>query len=90
MPAREATAAASAIIGMWILVAMFPRLVAEGGVMFLGGGVRFMATYFTPDTTVYLITLLLQCAAGFFLLAKPWFVASKVFPEADHIGNDAE
>ncbi|OQA33805.1 MAG: hypothetical protein BWY57_00945 [Betaproteobacteria bacterium ADurb.Bin341] len=87
LPAREATAAASAIIGIWVLISMLPHLVASGGIAFFGGGTQVLATYFTPERTLQLLAVALQCAFGLFLVAKPWFIASKVFP-APAVGDE--
>lgn len=90
MPAREATAAASAIIGIWVLISALPHLVAFGGIIAFSGRTQVLAIYFSPERTLQLLTVALQCAFGLFLVAKPWFVASKVFPLETLGGDDAE
>jgi hypothetical protein len=80
IPAREATAAASAIIGIWVLIGALPQLLASGGIAFLGGGSQVLSMYFTQDRIVEFMAVMLQCVIGLFLVTKPWFVAGKVFP----------
>lgn len=82
MPAREATAAASAIIGIWTLINTLPHLVAAGCIVSTGINSYVFASYFNQDRTVQLFTVLFQVALGLFLVLKPWFVAGKIFPEA--------
>ena len=89
LPAREATAAASAIIGIWVLITSFPHLVATGGIVMFGGGTQILSIYFTPERTLQFLTVLLQCAIGMLLITKPWFVAGKVFPVPASASDDA-
>lgn len=84
MPAREAAAAASAIIGLWLLISVIPQLVANFSVaVFLGGGARGVFANFAEDRLYQLVVAIAQCVFGVFLVMKPWFVAGKVFPGGD-------
>lgn len=80
IPVRETVAAASAIIGVWVIIAAFPHLMATFGVFFLTDPREFYGMYFTPERIHQLLTTVVQVGFGFFLIIKPWFIASKVFP----------
>jgi hypothetical protein len=82
MPAREAAAAASAIIGIWVLIGALPQIVSTIGLVLVDGGVRAVSMFFTQERMVQLSATALQCVIAAFLLAKPWWVAGKVFPSS--------
>lgn len=88
IPARELTAAASAIIGIWVCIAAMPQLLAQGAVVVYGGGFAALGAYFSPDRTAQLIAVLLQCLAGITLLLKPWSVAARIFPDTSKPGDE--
>jgi hypothetical protein len=90
IPAREATAAASAIIGIWVLISALPHLFATLSVVFFGGGSHFLSLYFSQERTQQLLAVLLQSVLGVFLVAKPWFVASRVFPSRQAAASGTE
>lgn len=80
LPARQATAAAAAILGLWVIIAALPQLMATFGVFFIMSAHDFYGMYFTPDRVHQLAVTVVQVGFGFFLLLKPWYVASRVFP----------
>jgi len=88
MPARELTAAASAIIGIWALISSLPHLFAFGAFILYGGVHQTFATYFS-GRSLEILAIAFRCVFGLFLVVKPWFVASKVFP-TEVVSNDAE
>jgi len=79
MPARELTAAASAIIGLLALLGSLPFLFGFGVFILYNGGHEAFAVYFS-GRDLEILTIVFQCVFGLFLVIKPWFVASKVFP----------
>lgn len=90
VPARQATAAAAAILGLWALIGALPHLIGTGGgLMLFGGGSYAITAYFSPDRLVQLIATVARCALGLFLLIKPWWLASKIFPSSTEDGEDA-
>lgn len=90
LPAHEMTAAASAIMGIWVLLAAIPHLAAAGSILIFIGENSNFATYFNPERKTQFLSMLLQCGLGAFLVARPWFVAEKIFPGcSDNNDNDA-
>ena len=83
IPAREATAAASAIIGLWVLIAALPQAVSIFLLMFLNNSREVYGMFFTSERMHQLLTTLLQVIFGLFLIIKPWYVASKIFRSID-------
>jgi hypothetical protein len=81
IPAREATAAGTALIGIWAVIATVPHLFAAFGLRFFGADPSLASAYATPERMQQTLGLLSQCALGIFLIAKPWFVAGRVFPD---------
>ncbi len=82
MPAREAAAAAAAIIGIWVIIAALPQIVAAVSLFFFARKDPDFGMYFSPDRIFSLLVVAVQFALGFALVSKPWFVANKVFPSS--------
>ena len=49
MPAREATAAASAILGLWVLIGALPQVMGISGISIVGGGSHAVIAYFSQE-----------------------------------------
>ena len=83
MPAREATAAASAILGLWVLIGALPQVMGISGISIVGGGSHAVIAYFSqePGRLAQFTASGFQCVLGLLLLLKPWWVASKVFTQ---------
>lgn len=80
LPVREATAAASAIIGIWVIVTASPQIMTDLTILIYTRNDFGMGTYLTPDRMFSLIAPLAQSVIGFLLVMNPWFVARKIFP----------
>jgi hypothetical protein len=89
LPAREATAAGAAIIGIWILISALPHLAGVFGLLFYGSGTAFLSEFFTQERTIEYLTIAIQCVFGLTLVFNPWFVARKVFPAPAKSAGDA-
>ncbi|MBC3881928.1 hypothetical protein H8K35_10430 [Undibacterium sp. LX40W] len=81
LPVREIVAAASAIIGIWVIVTASPQIMTHITILIYTRNDYGMGTYLTPDRMFSMIAPLAQSLIGFFLVMKPWFVARKVFPD---------
>lgn len=89
-PAREVTAIAAVIIGIWILIGSIPTFITSLG-LFLSFGQGMMdAMYFTPERSWNLLGVSLQCVVALILVFKPWSVARKVFPHAGNVQRASE
>ncbi|GGY24545.1 hypothetical protein [Paludibacterium paludis] len=83
IPARELTAASIAILGLWAVIHTLPALLAAIS-MYAIDGFRFMTYYANPDQSMPLITTACQCVVGLILVAAPWPLTNRIFPEGDH------
>jgi hypothetical protein len=88
-PARELTAVASVIIGLWVLIGTLPLLVTTLGLVFVSDQNLMNAVYFTPERKLTLLGVVLQWGLALFLVFKPWSVAGKVFPAPGDSGAAA-
>lgn len=80
LPARAATAAGAAILGLWAVVGSLPDLIAQFALVIMTHGTPYGES-FSPHTNVKNITTLAQLVIGIILLFKAWPVAAMVFPE---------
>jgi hypothetical protein len=88
-PAREVTAIASVIIGIWVLIGTLPLLVTTLGLVFVSDQNLMSAVYFTPERKLTLLGVVLQWGFALLLVFKPWSIANKVFPAASDSGAAA-
>lgn len=77
LPARQLVAAAAAIIGIWALVNALPNLGALFGIA-ISSEPFMMRAFFDLERTMKYTGIALQCAAGLFLVCRPWVVADKI------------
>lgn len=89
-PAREVTAIASAIIGLWVLIGSIPVFVTTLGLFLASDQSLPSAMYLTPDRKWNLLGVSLQCVLALYLVFKPWSVARRVFPNASLITRGSE
>lgn len=80
IPARDAAAVASAILGMWALVISLPHVIAAIGIFLQGRDSPLFHSYFDFDRKLAFAGVLLQALLGLFLVSRPWQVANKIFP----------
>ncbi len=80
MPPRADTAAASAIIGLWVVVAVLPQAFAVAAMAIYSRRTDLFDLFFTPDRVVTSVALAVQVVLGIFLLARPWLIARWIFP----------
>lgn len=80
MPARDAVAAASAIIGIWVLVISVPQVIAAFGIFLQGVDNPMFSAYFSFDRKLSLFAVLAQALFGLYLVSRPWKLAYKIFP----------
>lgn len=79
MAPRDATAAASAVIGLWALIGSIPHLATALGVVLATGAPVLREPSFYFGRPVDFLAVLAQCLLGLFLVTKPWFVARRIF-----------
>ncbi|HYM33839.1 MAG TPA: hypothetical protein VET48_00515 [Steroidobacteraceae bacterium] len=89
-PARELTAVASIIIGLWVLIGTIPTLVTTLGMFLFSDETLMSVAYFTQERKLHFVGVFLQCAFALFLVFKPWTIARKVFPHTSNAGRDSE
>ena len=80
LPARQAAAAGSALIGLWAMVKTVPQFTMTLFKM-LYLGLHEMGMGVLDMSFASMVAPAIQLAIGIFLLSRPWAVAEKIFPE---------